>query len=213
MSNTEQSKTWRGEFGRRYTDRNPQDYEELDEVFVDYHGITRTELNREFLNNFDRDISILEVGTNVGAQLSCLDNMGFTNLFGVEIQEYAVTRAARLNPTASFVQADALNIPFEDDTFDLVFTSGVLIHIPPENIEHALREVARCATTYLWGYEYHADEYTEVQYRGNKDLLWKTDFGTLYEETIPGLTLVKERRLPYVDSDEVDSMYLLEFTE
>lgn len=213
MRNTDQAETWRGEFGRRYTDRNPQDHEELDEAFSDYHDITRTELNREFIDDFDRDLTILEVGCNVGAQISCLNEMGFRNLHGIEIQEYAVTQAADSNPGSEFVQGDALHLPFEDDAFDLVFTSGVLIHISPEHIEQAMREVARCASSYVWGYEYYADEYTEIQYHDHEEILWKTDFCEFYADTIPDLDPVKERRVPYLDSDNIDSMFLLTFED
>jgi len=112
---------------------------------------------------------------------------------------------------ADFVQADLLTLTFDDDSLDFVFTSGVLIHIPPSKIEIALQEIARCSRQYVWGYEYYAPEYTEIEYRGNQELLWKADFPSLYEKTVIALELVRERKVPYVESYNVDSMFLLEF--
>jgi hypothetical protein len=66
MEETEQAEMWRGEFGETYTTRNPQDLEELDKVFSREHGVSRTELNREFLDGIDRHLKMLEVGTNTG---------------------------------------------------------------------------------------------------------------------------------------------------
>ena len=38
-------------------------------------------------SDFDRDMSILEVGCNVGVKISMLQKMGFRNLTGVELQD------------------------------------------------------------------------------------------------------------------------------
>jgi len=49
-----------------------------------------------------------------------------------------------------------------------------------------------------------------VEYRGHKELLWKTDFAKLYLETCPGLRLVKQRIYPWLDDPNEDVMFLLE---
>jgi hypothetical protein len=107
------------------------------------------------------------------------------------------------------VQGSGFALPFPDATFDLVFTSGVLIHISPDHIGTILGEVHRCARTFVWGWEYFAEEYTQVNYRGEEDLLWKTDFAKLYSDRFPDLELVKERRVEYRQNDNVDAMFLL----
>ncbi len=63
--------------------------------------------------------------------------------------------------------------------------------------------------TKFWGFEYYADEHTEIPYRGRKDLLWKADFAKLYLEEFQDLELVKEKRIKYLDKDNVDLMFLL----
>ncbi len=205
---TEQIGTWTGDFGREYTDRNSYTPDELDELYRRNYGVTRTEINRRFLSDIPRDARILEVGCNIGTQLVMLKEMGFSNLSGIEIQSYALEQARKRLPQADFRQASALSIPHPDRSFDLVFTSGVLIHIAPSELPTALREIERCAKTWIWGFEYYAPEMTEVAYRGHKSLLWKADYPRLYQEA-GELELVREERFQYLSDNNVDTAFLL----
>jgi ubiquinone/menaquinone biosynthesis C-methylase UbiE len=129
---TPQISEWTGSFGREYTDRNPQDAVELDALYRGNYGVTRTELNQRFLQTIPSGARILEVGCNIGNQLVLLQQMGYVNLHGIEIQSYALEKARQQLPSAVFTEASAFAIPFPDEYFDLVFTSGVLIHIAPQ---------------------------------------------------------------------------------
>ena len=91
------------------------------------YGITRTQLNESFLGQIPREARILEVGCNSGNQLLMLQEMGFTNLSGVEVQTYALESARGRVKGVQLAQAPAFDLPYEDGYFDLVFTSGVLI--------------------------------------------------------------------------------------
>ena len=206
---TEQIRMWTGTFGKEYTDRNTFTLEQIDQLYRENYGIAATELCKEFIGDLERSIKILEVGSNIGNNLRMLQRMGFKHLYGIEINSYAIERAKANTTGINIIQASALDIPFRDGYFDLVFTSGVLIHISPADIKRALAEICRCSKKYIWGFEYYADAYTEVQYRGHSELLWKADFMRLYLEQFEDLELVKERRLKYLDSNNTDAMYLL----
>ena len=206
---SDQTREWTGSFGKEYTERNTFTPAELDALYDRNYGITRRALNLRFLGDLSKCARILEVGCNVGNQLLVLQEMGFTNLFGIEIQSYALERARSRVPEAKFTQASALAIPYPDQNFDLVFTSGVLIHIAPPNVPVALAEIHRCAKTWVWGSEYYAPRMTEVPYRGHNSLLWKTDYAQLYIERFPDLELVSEQRLHYLENENVDTMFLL----
>jgi pseudaminic acid biosynthesis-associated methylase len=209
--NTPQMDTWGGTFGEEYTKRNDYAPEELDAHYVERYGISRSAINQEFLGTLDRSLRILEVGTNIGLQLTLLQSLGFSDLYGIELQWYAVEKARQRTHQINILQGSALDLPFKDGFFDLVFTSGVLIHIAPEDIHRMLSEIHRCSRRYIWGFEYWAPEYTEVPYRGNQKLLWKTDFAKLYCTQFPDLQLKKEIHYRYVQSPElVDSGFLLE---
>jgi pseudaminic acid biosynthesis-associated methylase len=200
---------WTGAFGKEYTDRNAYTLEQVDELYKKNYGITGTELYEEFIGDLERSAKILEVGSNIGNKLLALQRMGFKDLYGIEVNSYAVELAKANTKNINIIRGDAFDIPFKNRYFDLVFTSGVLIHIAPQDIERALREIYRCSREYIWGFEYYADTYTEVPYRGHSELLWKTDFMRLYLEQFEDLELVKERRLKYLDDNNIDAIYLL----
>lgn len=206
---TEQMEEWAGQLGKEYTDRNALSLDEMEVLYKRNYGVTRTELNERFLKRIDRSIRILEVGSNVGNQLFCLQRMGFSNLYGIELQSYAVELSKSRTRRINIIEGSAFDIPYKDGYFDLVFTSGVLIHISPSDIALAMREIYRCTSEYIWGFEYYADKYTEITYRGHGNLLWKADFARLYLDQFGDLELVKEERLKYLYNDNVDSMFLL----
>ena len=87
--------------------------------------------------------------------------------------------------------ASGADLPFEDASFDLVFTMGVLIHQDPETqLVPMMREIVRCSRRYVLAGEYHADSLTEVPYRGQEGALFKQDFGGLYQRLFDELDLV-----------------------
>ena len=206
---TRQEEEWGGQFGKEYTDRNTLTLDDLENLYQDRYGFTRTEMNSEFIGNLARGISILEVGSNIGNQLLCLQNMGFRNLYGIELQSYVVDLSKSRTQDINIIQSSAFDIPFKDSFFDLVFTSGLLIHIAPEDIAAVLDEIYRCTKQYIWCFEYYSDVYTKIEYRGHTDLLWKTNFSKLFLDRFSSLRLVKEEHFKYTSNDNVDVMFLL----
>ena len=214
MAKTQQEEVWSGKFGKEYTDRNLMSPDEADQLWVDNCGISRREVNKEFLNGLKVD-RILEVGCNVGNQLLLLQDVGYVDLWGIELQDYAVKIARKRTSGINIVKGSAFDIPYKDNFFDLVFTSGVLIHISPDNIEKALDEIHRCTNKYILGFEYYnPDGYQVVNYRGGDDLLWKTDFAKLFLDRFPDIKLIKDGRYPYLkDKKLIDQVFLLKKIE
>jgi pseudaminic acid biosynthesis-associated methylase len=206
---TPQARIWQGEFGRDYTDRNTFDREQLDRLWSENYGISRSSINREFLELIPKDSSFLEVGCNVGNQLVLLRHLGYSNLSGLEIQDYALLVARSRLENVPLRQGSALALPFKDNSFDVVFTSGVLIHIAPEDLLRAMSEIHRCARNYVWGAEYFSAEPATVNYRGHDRLLWKMNYAQEYLSRFPDLELVREQRLPYLANHNVDTMFFL----
>lgn len=200
---------WKDEFGKEYTDRNALTLDEMNEMYRNNFGISREDLNNLFIAKINRNIKILEVGSNIGNQLLLLQKMGFKNLYGIEINDYAVELSKQRTNNINIIQGSAFDIPFKDNYFDLVFTSGLLIHIAPPDIKIVMREIYRCVKEYIWGFEYYSDKYTEIVYRKKKNLLWKANFSKMYLDLFGDLELVKERKLKYLNDNNVDSMFLL----
>ena len=206
---TPQLKEWTGRFGLEYTERNSLTPAQVDELWVKNYGVSRTEMNRRFLSDLPKDARILEVGCNLGNQLALLQDLGFTNLYGVEVQEHALEAARARTRNLQLTLASAFDLPYEDRYFDLVFTAGVLIHISPEDLPVALDEIHRCTGQYVMGSEYYAPSSTELKYRDHNALLWKMDYAQQYLTRFPRLELIHEERLPYLENANVDSMFLL----
>ncbi|MDX9964141.1 pseudaminic acid biosynthesis-associated methylase [Desulfobacter postgatei] len=206
----EQSNFWKGNFGNQYTERNAVD---LDNLYEKNFGLTRTALNNDMLTDVNTNASILEAGCNRGLQLELLRRQGFTKLWGIDINAKALEHA-RKEKQNNIVEGSILDIPFKDNYFDLVFTSGVLIHIHPSNIKQALSELYRTTKKYIWCFEYFADTYTEISYRKNTNKMWKADFLSIFMEFYPDLAIIKQKKLQYIDEpDKEDMMFLLKKTE
>jgi pseudaminic acid biosynthesis-associated methylase len=140
--------------------------------------------------------------------------MGFKNLYGLEINDYAIKKSIKLHYGLPIyvIKGEAIDIPFKDSFFDLVYTSGVLIHINPNNIGKVIQEIIRCSKQYIWGFEYFQDEgYKQIKYHGQNNMLWKTDFKKLYLKNNPELKLITEKLYHYRENNYLtDQMFLLE---
>jgi ubiquinone/menaquinone biosynthesis C-methylase UbiE len=71
----------------------------------------------------------------------------------------------------SIVEGNAFELPFNDNCFDLIFTSGVLIHIALTDLPRALSEIHRVINRYILAIEYFAEEETSIYYRGHNNAL------------------------------------------
>ena len=208
---TNQTNFWEGEFGAAYTERNVYDPQALDGAYRKQYGISRSEMTAEFLQDLKVD-NLLEVGCNVGNQLRSLQQSGYSNLYGIELQAYAVARAKELTQGINLIQGSAFDIPFRDAYFDVVGVFGVLIHIAPQDLSTALDEIFRVSKRFIWGFEDYSPEHQMVLYRGNEDRLWKGDFSRLFLERFGQLKLRKHKDYRFVENTNVDRMYLLEKT-
>lgn len=207
---TYQSRMWSSDFGKSYTVRNQWTSEQINQIFKDRFGVTRLEMNAQLLCGLDRGIRILEVGCNIGLQLEDLRTLGFHNLYGIDLQQGALDIARQRLGDIQLLQGSGFDIPFKDDWFDLVFTSTVLVHIAPQDIDRMLGEIHRVSRGHIWGYEfYHAPGYASAPYRGEEGLLWKTDFCGRYLELFPNLEVVDRRRYRYIGQDLEDENFLL----
>lgn len=208
---TDQMKVWKGEFGEKYTERNTyQTSDEHNECYVARYGKSRDEINEELLAGVPRDIRVLEVGSNVGYQLQSLKRAGFTNLYGIEIQRHCVDKAKKLWDGIDIIEASGFDIPYKDNNFDLVFTNNVLIHFSPADISKVIDEMHRVTKEYIFGFEYYEDKITEINYRGNTNLLWKANYSGIFQERHPDLTVVREKFYDCLDDKGMkDKAYLL----
>ena len=205
---TREEQFWSSKFGKDYVSRNTFDPKSLDRLYVSKFGISRSKLNKEFLGRIKIN-NILEVGCNIGNQLALLQKQGLKNLYGIEIFPQAVEIAKKHTKNINITQGSGFDLPFKDNFFDLVFTAGVLIHTNPKDLKKIMGEIYRTSNKYIWGYEYYNPKHAAIDYRDNKNFLWKGDFAKLYQKYFPNLKLIKTRRLKYKGSENYDEMFLL----
>lgn len=183
---------WRGPQGRAWFFRNLKTRQELDNLYIGSYGVTRSRLNAEFvggLAGLGCD-GVLEVGCSNGQQLDLLKSLGFQRLVGVDLNMAALEDSREV-----VACADAASLPFPDRAFELVFTSGTLMHIPPEARQSVATEIARVARSWIWGFEPWRERVEEVEYGSllNMPRSWPDDFpDCCYPE---GWRLVRSRFL------------------
>ena len=61
-------------------------------------------------------------------------------IVAIDILEDFLTKARQRTPNVSFNIADAINLPYSPDTFDVVYGSSILHHL---NLDSALKEIYR----------------------------------------------------------------------
>ena len=126
-------------------DETREEYEEFFERYDNYRYSTEPHI----LKNLDRiDFTgkkVIEIGLGQGADAEQIVRSGGIYT-GVDLTEDSVKRVKMrfsLKDLAyeSIEKASALDLPFADDSFDIVFSHGVLHHIP--EIGEAQAEIAR----------------------------------------------------------------------
>ncbi len=173
---------WKGEFGDDYAARNRATEETVDNAARAFAEILSHVQDR-------LPASILEVGANIGINLRALSGLTDAVLYAVEPNAHARGQlvADKVMPPERLFDAVATKLPLDDGAVDLVFTSGVLIHVPPADLEAAYGEIHRVAARYILCIEYFSPTPIEMPYRGHEGLLFKRDFGGMWLDLFPAL--------------------------
>jgi pseudaminic acid biosynthesis-associated methylase len=191
---TNTTELWRGSFGDQYIERNRYDWR--DRIAFWQSAV-----------EYCTPATIFEFGCNIGNNLraiqACAPNV---DLYGCDINQQAVNEARAAGFEVQNVSEQGVVGLYEPGTMDLVFTSGVLIHIPPAALERTMRQLIDLSGRYVLAVEYHTDEgEEEVEYRGHSGALWKRNYGKLYQDM--GLRLLSTGEAGGFDQCE---FYLLE---
>jgi SAM-dependent methyltransferase len=83
--------------------------DELDRLYQNNFGISRSSLNADFLSGLSAMSTILEVGCNRGLHLEFLMNQGYNHLYGFDVSSYAIDLlVSRIRPP-NIARASALS--------------------------------------------------------------------------------------------------------
>lgn len=130
--------------------RNPNDNKNNPNDYL--NGKERTDYLLSKINalNIDKNISILELGCNVGRNLNGLYNAGYKSLHGIEINENAVKILKKEFPHLKNIKNGTIEFYINAfDSADIVYTMAVLEHIHDDNAEKIFREMKRISNKYI----------------------------------------------------------------
>ena len=176
---------WRGAFGSEYIERNSATEARVRALIPLWSRILAHTISSP-------PRSILEVGPNIGLNLRALRFLSEAKIYAVEPNDRAreiLVRDGVIEP-AHLRSGAALSIDFPNGVADFAFTSGVLIHIHPDDLLASCREIYRCSERWIACIEYFSDTPEHVHYRGHNEMLFKRDFGGFWLDNFPDLRAV-----------------------
>ena len=172
---TFQHKIWSGTFGKKYISRN-RDEKEFNERYIKKFGISKETINKFFYKFFRKNYNFLEIGCNVGMQLKILQKKGYKKISGIDIQRRAVKEAKKNLKIKTIYKLSSDKTFFESNSFDVILTNDVLIHLNKKMLKKTVNEIHRIGKKYVWCFEYYSKKRKEIKYRNYSNLLWKDDF-------------------------------------
>jgi len=179
---TEQEAFWAGDFGNAYVERSSNPVRIAHRTAIFSKILART-----------RGVgSVIELGANIGQNLIGIQRlMPNARLTGVEINDTAAAQLAATPGISKVHHGSMLDFsPEQLGKHDLTFTSGVLIHINPDEVQEVYRRLYECSNKYVVVNEYYNPQPVEVNYRGHAGRLFKRDFAGEIMDRYPDLELV-----------------------
>ena len=167
----EQQAFWAQDYAKDYIHKNSE-----------FNQVVGIEAWKKMIVKTSEITSVLECGCNIGR------NIGFLNTVLPQAKKSIVEIS---QPAFSFVTTH-YNIHHSfhgsilesnlEGKFDLVFTMGVLIHIHPDDLLANMQRVFDYSEKYVLIGEYFNRTPVMIEYQGQKDRLFKSDFGKLFLE-------------------------------
>lgn len=110
-----------------------------------YHPRFWTDTVRQFRDHYDlaSDASVLDIGCGKGfMMLDFMKLMPEMRIEGIDISEYAIGEG--MEEVKPFLQVgNAMNLPYDDDEFDLVISINTVHNLPRDECKQSLREIER----------------------------------------------------------------------
>ncbi len=177
---TEQEKFWAGDFGKEYIERNKSN--RLLAANVNFFV--------KALNSAGKINSVIEFGSNVGMNLKALKIL-FPEIieFAVEINSSAVEELKKYLSADNIFNGSIFDYK-PDKQFNLSMSKGVLIHINPSMLGNAYEKLYQSSNKFILIAEYFNPSPVSIDYRGNKEKLFKRDFCAEMMTQYPDLELV-----------------------
>jgi pseudaminic acid biosynthesis-associated methylase len=167
----DQQRFWAEEYASDYIRKNSE-----------FDPVLGAEGWKKMLAKADAVESILECGCNIGRNIRFLNSTHPSARKSI----VEISRPAFDFVCSKYKIEHAFNGAIVDSrfpqTFDLVFTTGVLIHIHPNDLLANMRQIFNHSHRYVLIGEYFNRTPMMIEYQGQSDRLFKCDFGKLFTE-------------------------------
>ena len=125
--------------------------------------------------------NILECGCSIGKNLNCLNRVfPQAKKSIIEISKPAYDHVLKTYNIKNAYNGSIISSNFSLNSFDLVFTMGVLIHISPKNLIANMKKMYDYSNKYILIGEYFNRQPTTIMYQGLSNKLFKCDFGKIF---------------------------------
>jgi SAM-dependent methyltransferase len=131
-------------------------------------------------------VRVLDFGCGFGRHLRNLGRLSWLDVYGCDISAKMIAvareRSGLQNPEDRVRQIEPRGrLPFDDDFFDVVFTSEVLIHVDSAELPEILRELWRVSRSLILHIE-NTEVHGSCRENDAHDGCWKHDFRAAYSE-------------------------------
>ena len=171
ISRNDQEIFWSEQYAEDYIKKN-----------AEFDAILGVQAWEKMLASTSGITSLLECGCNIGRNIDSLDRLlPSASKSIIEISKPAFDFVSSRHALAQKFNGSILESSLEG-SFDLVYTMGVLIHINPGELLTNLQKVYNYSNKYLLFGEYFNRTPIMLDYQGQKNRLFKRDFGKLIME-------------------------------
>jgi pseudaminic acid biosynthesis-associated methylase len=169
---SDQEKFWAETYAKDYVKRNS-----------DFDKNLGYKAWEAMLHKTDGVNTILECGCNIGRNIMFLNEVKpQAQKSIIEISKSPFDFVSQQYDLAHAFNGSIVDSDFELESFDLVFTMGVLIHIRPDQLLANMRKMFGYSKKYVLMGEYFNRTPVMIEYRGQQNQLFKRDFGKLFIE-------------------------------
>lgn len=128
-------------------EKNIKDYDQIAEKYATVREKNWQEMSFLFDDYIRQNDNVLDLGCGNGRFYDDIRGKG-ADYWGVDPSEKLIAIAKDNYPEADFLVAEAFNLPFESDFFDIVYSIAVLHHIPGTDLrQQFLLEAKRVLKT------------------------------------------------------------------
>jgi len=164
------------DYAKKIIHQLAEDYDTISDQFDQTRQHNWQEISDIIVNYVSKDSNILDIGCGNGRLVQNIPSE--SKYTGLDISPKLISKAKAKHPTHNFVTGDILALPFQDNSFDIVFAIASFHHIPSVEFRiKTINEITRVLNKdgifvmTNWNlYQPKYEKYINTDYQISKDL-------------------------------------------